>query len=352
MVDSLRMQNPFSPEQTDALSQRRCAFALYALPGHNPQFCMQADGGMQAGCEGEGFVIAAYNAAPAIIQAELRAVPPAHQFAELPATQPRQPATTREQYHALFEQYTAQLKVGNGLNKIVLARTEDVPACGFSPTRAFLHLCQTAPRAFNALFHTPQHGTWLCSTPELLLHREGASWHTMALAGTRTGGSTTWDTKNMQEHALVAEHILECLRPHATDIGTEGPVTLSAGTQLEHLCTHIHFNMQAERLQQLLSILPPTPAVCGSPAALARTFISATPDIERSCYAGYLGPISAQSTHLYVTLRCMQIFSDRGRLYAGGGLMPDSDESAEWAETVAKMQAMRHLLTQSSRCAE
>lgn len=334
----------FSPEQIDALCQRRCAFALYALPGQKPHFCMQADGGMRNGCEGKGFVIAAYNAAPAIIGAELSTPPAPQQFEPLPAPLPQHPATTSEQYHHLFTQYTAALQHGGSLNKVVLARTEDTATRQFSPAEGFLHLCNTAPRAFNVLFHTPQHGTWLCSTPELLLRCENHTWHTMALAGTRTNATTAWDAKNLQEHALVAEHILDCLRPVADNISTEGPLTLAAGKELEHLCTHIHFDMDAANLPHLLSTLPPTPAVSGSPATAARTFIATHPDIERSCYAGYMGPIGEQSAHLYVTLRCMQVFADRCRLYAGGGLMPDSDEAAEWAETVAKMQAMRHVL--------
>ena len=309
---------------------------------------MQADGGMHEGCLGAGFVIAAYNAAPTIIRAELSTPPNAQQFESLPSRQPQLPATTREQYHHLFKQYTASLQQGGSLNKVVLARTEDTPTGPFSPTKGFLYLCSTAPRAFNVLFHTPQHGTWLCSTPELLLRRESNTWHTMALAGTRTNSATAWDAKNMQEHALVAEHILDCLRPVASNISTDGPLTLAAGKELEHLCTHIQFDMPAQNLPQLLTTLPPTPAVSGSPAPAARAFIAAHPDIERSCYAGYMGPIGEQSAHLYVTLRCMQIFSDCCRLYAGGGLMPDSDEAAEWAETVAKMQAMRGVLSHAA----
>jgi isochorismate synthase len=47
---------------------------------------------------------------------------------------------------------------------------------------------------------------------------------------------------------------------------------------------------------------------------------------------------------LYVSLRCMQIFPGFCRLYAGGGLMPDSDEEQEWLETENKMACMQQAI--------
>lgn len=334
----------FSPEQTDALCKRRCAFALYALPGGDIEFCMQADGGTSTTAEA-GFMLAPYQGKSLVIRRDLTTPPAAEAFPQLPPGAPQHAATTEDEYRHLFAQYTAELKRSGGLQKVVLARTQDVPVHNFSPTKAFLQACRNAPNAFNALFHTEEYGTWLCSTPELLLRRDGNSWHTMALAGSRTNCNQPWDAKNLKEHALVAEHILSCLTPTATDIVTEGPHTLAAGNTLEHLCTRIRFKLSPTALPTLLSTLPPTPAVSGYPTPQARAFIQANPDIERSCYAGYLGPISAASTHLFVTLRCMQIFPDVCRLYTGGGLMPDSDEASEWVETTAKMQAMKKLLS-------
>ena len=49
-------------------------------------------------------------------------------------------------------------------------------------------------------------------------------------------------------------------------------------------------------------------------------------------------------THLYVSLRCMQIAEDLCRLYAGGGILRESTEESEWRETKAKLAAMKQLL--------
>jgi isochorismate synthase len=47
---------------------------------------------------------------------------------------------------------------------------------------------------------------------------------------------------------------------------------------------------------------------------------------------------------MFVSLRCMRVFDDRYRLYAGGGILPQSEEEMEWEETAAKMQSMLSLI--------
>ncbi len=332
----------------DALCQRSCAFALYRLPGkeEEPQFCMQADGGLSPWQPGdEGFLLAPFDGSPCCIRRELRLPSRPEGFAPLPPTRPATAATTRAEYERLFALYTGQLPMP--LRKIVLARTEDVArTAAFSPAAAFRRLCERSTRHFNTLLHTVEHGTWLCSTPELLLRGHGDCWQTMALAGTRPAGddvNTPWDAKNRCEQQLVTDYILQCLEPLWMGGSLSGPERLRTG-QIEHLCTRFHFRMEAEKLPRLLSTLPPTPAVCGFPPEEARGWLRRHPDVERGLYAGYLGPVGEESAQLFVTLRCMRLYSSCCRLFAGGGLMPDSEQAAEWQETQAKMRSMHQLL--------
>ncbi len=330
----------------DELCRRRCAFAIYRLPGEGEplHFCMQQDGACRPMDASPGFVLAPFAGAASLIRCERSCPPDPATFAPLPPMLPQRPATTREEYGERFRRYHGAL--GKGLHKIVLARTADLPRPPhFSPARALCESCAASPLNFNALVHTVEHGTWLCSTPELLLRGSGGEWETMALAGTRPAAllPAPWDAKNRREQALVAEYIRDTLRPLWLRGEASATETLRTG-QLEHLCTRFRFTLPAERLSELLATLPPTPAVCGSPAAAARELLLAEPDINRRLYAGYMGPRSEGGAAFYVTLRCMRLYDDCCRLYGGGGLMPDSEEEAEWRESEAKMQSMRHLL--------
>lgn len=341
-------------DRIDALCQRQCAFALYCLPGESqPVFCMAEDGRAQKDFIFlNGFLLATFDGSTRFIPAELQEVPLPDAWEEM-SMQPADAATTREQYAGLFSLYTGFIHSGE-VRKIVLARTADVDTePGFSPSKAFATACEQNPNAFKALVHTPQHGTWLFCTPEQLITGRGEQWHTMALAGTRIPCTLPWDTKNKREQALVSDFIREVLTPLCDDIHEAPLENLRAG-RIEHLCTRFSFHMPSGRLLSVLDQLPPTPAVCGSPVGAARRLLQQYPDIDRSCYAGYLGPWGNAAGHtgpwgngsvqLYVSLRCMQIFPGFCRLYAGGGLMPDSDEEQEWQETENKMACMQQAI--------
>ena len=83
----------------------------------------------------------------------------------------------------------------------------------------------------------------------------------------------------------------------------------------------------------------------GRPKDMARDFIVSNEFAPRCYYSGFLGSLNPDAeTHLYVSLRCMRIDKDTCSLYAGGGLLADSDMETEWRETEMKMDTMRNLL--------
>ena len=331
-------------DRIDALCRRHCSFALYCLPGTEvPVFCMAEDGRSEdSAADKDGFVLATFEGSSIFIPSELNSPPNPLQW-ETMQHEATTRATSRGKYAALFDLYVNFIREGK-VRKIVLARTADTEiSTGFSAYGAFRTACAQNPDAFKALVHTPQHGTWLFCTPEQLVTGSGKSWHTMALAGTRIPNLLPWDAKNKREQALVTDFVREVLTPLADEL-VESPLENLRAGRIEHLCTRFKWQMPPERLLMLLTQLPPTPAVCGSPVADARALLLKHPDIDRSCYAGYLGPWGHHAVQLYVSLRCMQIFPTFCRLYAGGGLMPDSDEEQEWLETENKMACMRQAI--------
>ena len=95
----------------------------------------------------------------------------------------------------------------------------------------------------------------------------------------------------------------------------------------------------------MLHALHPSPAVCGLPKREAFHFILHNESVPRRYYSGFQGLLGVGGmTHLYVSLRCMSIHPNHYRLYAGGGLLSDSDEESEWQETEAKLNTMRNVL--------
>ena len=261
---------------------------------------------------------------------------------------------TRTHYAIDFANEHAQLELGT-FQKIVLARCVDEQRqTSQKPLDFFLRACELYPRLFIALVWTAKSGCWLTATPEILLKGEGTAWQTVALAGTMKlegdqlcgeGESLRWSTKNIQEQRIVATYITECLEQFTGDFHEEGPRTVRAAN-LVHLRSDFTFSLpDSQHLGDLLHTLHPTPAVCGLPKRTAFEFITHNEHTPRRYYSGFMGMLDpAAETHLYVSLRCMNIEGRQYHLYAGGGLLKDSVEEQEWAETEAKLETMRRCI--------
>lgn len=253
---------------------------------------------------------------------------------------------SREDYHIDFSNFHAHLTNGD-FKKLVLSRsvelerTEDI-----APQVLFQRACECYPRMFIGLVYTAQSGLWLTATPEILLAGKGQEWQTVALAGTMPfEEGVRWSDKNIQEQRYVATYMTEQLEKFTDRFTEEGPKTVRAG-HLAHLRSDFHFTLpDPSVIGEVLQAFHPTPAVCGLPKEDAFRFILEYEHHDRSYYSGFMGPLFVHDqTDLFVTLRCMQMFQDGYRLFAGGGILKDSTEEQEWAETETKLDTMRNIL--------
>ena len=257
-------------------------------------------------------------------------------------------------YSIDFANFHSQLEQGT-FRKIVLARCADEPLSMHSPIELFCRACALYPRMFISLVNTAKSGCWLQATPEILLEgRNDGTWCTIALAGTMKlegeqlqseGENASWSTKNIQEQRYVATYIAECLEQFTDDFHEEGPSTMRAA-DLVHLRSDFTFTLPGhDHIGDLLQTLHPTPAVCGLPKRESFQFIIRNEHTPRRYYSGFMGMLDPErETHLYVSLRCMNIEGGRCHLYAGGGLLKDSVLEQEWQETEAKLETMRRCI--------
>lgn len=267
----------------------------------------------------------------------------------------------KEAYYDTFSRFYQGLEEKR-FNKLVLGRTSHIELAEEVDAEAlFWKACYLYPRMYVALVVTEKSGTWLMATPEVLLSGNGGVFRTMSLAGTMKLGiqqeafdnpvgigekpDMAWSDKNVEEQEIVSTYICECLNTLSNEVEQSNPYTQRAGS-LVHLRSDFTFKMKEEKgVGDAINALFPTPAVCGMPKEEAWHFIVTHEHESRRYYSGFTGPIcSADDFQLYVTLRCMQIDRQRLCLYAGGGLLPDSDVEQEWNETEAKMETMRNLI--------
>lgn len=243
--------------------------------------------------------------------------------------------------------------------KVVLSRKEQLEIEDFNFENAFENLVRSYPATFVYCFYHPKVGMWLGATPEQLLKADKMRFETIALAGTQKDcGSMeiVWENKEKEEQQIVTDYIVTKLQNVASELLVSDPFSIKAGS-IWHIKTAISGVLNAEcSLRQVISLLHPTPAVCGLPKEKAKAFIEKNEKYDRGFYTGFLGELNcsfateAGSTDLFVNLRCMQVdldFNINPRtvyLYMGCGITKDSVPEKEWNESINKSMTMKKVL--------
>lgn len=353
----------------DELIRQNRSFAIWRVPGDETiHFRMQSSGSacllnrIEELNGRNGFVIAPFHISPAhpivLIQPDCFTLPDVLPEAEHPQQTDRTASSAKDLlsaeeekniYADRFAAFTTPLLKGIQ-DKLVLSR-KHVISCEehFSPGRTFEAAVERYIYSYVYLCHTPQLGTWMGSSPEILLAGKEGQWQTVALAGTQPicNGRIPqqWDDKNWREQQLVAFYIRRQLGSLGITPEERGPYAIRAG-EVSHLKSDFRFQLSDNRtLGNLLSLLHPTPAVCGLPKEEAYRFILEQEGYDRSYYSGFIGELDLEGkTNLYVNLRCMQIEANTCTLFAGGGLLASSVMESEWQETNDKLETMGRLL--------
>jgi isochorismate synthase len=351
---------PDLPNRLDTFIATNRSFAIYRIPGSQTIRLLAQEKGTVSllhtidELNGQsGFVVAPFAVSPscpiALIRPDTEEVMPAPEGEASDRGEAKPHTGVEAGYESRFHHFIAPIREKR-FRKLVLSRALTLDREeGFSPGEAFLLACRQYIRSYVYLFHTPETGTWLGCTPEILLSGEQNRWTTVALAGTQTLRQgklpNTWDDKNLIEQMLVSYYIRSQLASFGIRPEENGPYPIRAG-ELAHLRTDFHFTLpEAGRLGDLLRLLHPTPAVSGLPKEEALRFILANEGYDRRYYSGFIGWLEpGGKSDIYVNLRCMNIQAHTFTLYAGGGLLPSSRLAEEWQETEDKLRTILFII--------
>lgn len=194
------------------------------------------------------------------------------------------------------------------------------------------------------------------ASPELLVALDGSTVTSHPLAGTtpRTGDPTTdarlaaellASPKNQVEHRVVVDVVHDTLLPWASYLDWEPEPSIVSVANVQHLGTRLEgqLSQPPPDVLTLARALSPTPALGGHPRAQAIELIEAVEGFRRGHYGGTVGWVDGRGNGTWaVAIRCAEFSPDRrsARLFAGGGIVAESDPHHELAETQAKFQAM------------
>jgi menaquinone-specific isochorismate synthase len=290
-----------------------------------------------------------------ISRGSLPAAPP---VSEVSPVRPPQGATFSDgamsgaQWELVVADAVSRIRRGD-LEKVVLARDLVVDLAEPLDVRApIAHLADRYPSCWT--FHVDG---LFGATPEMLVRRERGLVTSRVLAGTirRTGddahdlalaATLARSSKDLEEHEFAVRSVADALAPYCLSMNVpESPFVLHLPNVM-HLATDVTGVLDAGATSLgLAAALHPTAAVGGTPTPDALALIGEIEGMGRGRYAGPVGWMDADGDGEWgIALRSAEFDGTRVRLFAGCGIVSDSDPAAELAEAGAKFVPVRDAL--------
>ncbi|TXL58161.1 isochorismate synthase [Cerasibacillus terrae] len=241
--------------------------------------------------------------------------------------------------------------------KIVLARELRLHLSQSVDITSVLHtLIATQPNSYVFAY---EQGTdcFVGATPEQLINVEGNQLQSMCVAGTAPRGRTDeederlnnelfHDKKNREEHDYVVQMIRQSIEPFCYKIDIPNTPTVYPLKNLQHLYTPVTAILKSgQHLFDLIDTLHPTPALGGTPKDTALAFIREHEHLDRGWYGAPIGWIDCHDNGEFaVAIRSALIQEKEASLFAGCGIVKDSDTQTEYEETKIKFLPMLSVL--------
>ncbi|MFC7080379.1 isochorismate synthase [Halorussus caseinilyticus] len=259
-----------------------------------------------------------------------------------------EPTTTREEWAAQVSAAVSRIEAGD-LRKVTLAQALAVElADEVSVPAALARLGESYPDCFRFCFEPTTEGAFFGATPERLATLRGRTVETDALAGSVGRGDTPEEDAELEasiensekmahEHGLVVETIRDQLSPVSGEVRVADRRVRKLAT-IQHLWTPIEADLtDSDHVLSIVEALHPTPAVGGLPPAKALTTIRETETFDRGWYAAPVGWFDAEGDGTFaVGIRSAVTDGDSATLFAGNGIVGDSDPDEEYEEVQLK----------------
>lgn len=261
-----------------------------------------------------------------------------------------------EEWKDSVQSVVTRLQQGE-MDKVVLARKCEISFEKHVSSDFVLdNLWKQQPDSFVFSFERKD-SCFIGATPERLVKKTGEEILSTCLAGSIARGDTLErdeklgeelldDEKNRYEHQLVVDSIRDALKPYCDELSIPTSPQLMKLKDIQHLYTPV-IGQASEHtsLLNLVEKLHPTPALGGVPREKAMHVIRQEEQMDRGLYAGPIGWMDAYGNGEYaVALRSGLLQRDKAYLYAGCGIVADSQPESEFKETQMKFRPMLRAL--------
>jgi anthranilate synthase component 1 len=259
---------------------------------------------------------------------------------------------SQEAYEAIVKRAKEYIAAGD-IYQVVLSRRfeADVSVDAFMVYRALRHVNPSPYMFFLRIGDRSIVG----ASPEMLVRVEGRHAVTHPIAGTRRRGKSEEEDMRLAEELKrnekeKAEHVM-LVDLGRNDIGRVcdyGTVRVPTFMALERYSHVMHMVSVVEgqlaegrdRLDALVSCFP-AGTVSGAPKIRAMQIINELEPTSRGLYAGAVGYVDfAGNLDFCIAIRSILLEGGKAYIQSGGGIVADSNPTAEFEETRDKARAM------------
>jgi len=260
-------------------------------------------------------------------------------------------------WERLIRRVTGQIRSGE-LEKVVLAQAcRALVEKPVDPLWMLSALGQRYPSCYRFLIEPAPGHAFFGATPELLAQVDGNHVETVAMASSIGRGKTPLEDealakqllknpKERHEHEVVLHAIRKNLQPLVRQLDAPAEPQVVKLNNIQHLRTKIQGELrQPYSLLSVVAALHPTPALGGTPRAAALQLIAEAEPFQRGWYASPVGWVDLEGNGVFaVAIRSALTLEREALLFAGAGIVADSDPRREWEEVQLKFQPILNAL--------
>jgi anthranilate/para-aminobenzoate synthase component I len=212
----------------------------------------------------------------------------------------------------------------------------------------FIQLLQHSPAPYAGFFRAPQRPSIMSHSPECFLAQRGRHLVSVPIKGTRRrlpNGDQRSKNELMSSEKERAElaMIVDLMRNDFGHVAIPGSVQVSdAGHIIElphvhHRATRVSATMREQaQFRDVVSASFPAGSITGAPKIRAMQILRHLEQRARGPYCGAFGWMGSGAADLAVAIRTATIANNHLVFQAGGGIVWDSEATAEWDEVHAK----------------
>jgi menaquinone-specific isochorismate synthase len=257
------------------------------------------------------------------------------------------------------EKARSLIKTG-AFEKIVIARSLAFESrCPLVNTVLAHYLREVYPDCYNFLIQKDSETSFIGATPERLASFRDGRFITEGLAGSIPRGRSAMEDaslalsllksqKERSEHQYVVKAIGDSLIKFSKSIDLSRHPSVKKFQNVQHLFTPIVATIKdGVQIHELIRELHPTPAVGGFPKEKAVPYINEIEGIDRGWYAAPVGWFNLSGDGEFaVAIRSALLHKNKAELFAGCGIVAESDPDTEWNETLLKFTPLLDALNQ------